>query len=69
MSSPTREPTRCAVSVHEILDSDDYFMGNLRKLSRKLDYPQKKLPTISRSCMKKAGVTFTPRRMPSSTSS
>jgi hypothetical protein len=63
------ELTRCAFSAHEKLDSDDYFMGNLSKLERKLESPWKRLPTISRSCMKKAGVTLTPRRMPSSTSS
>jgi hypothetical protein len=32
-------------------------------------YIYEELPTISRPCMKKAGVTITPRRMPSSTPS
>jgi hypothetical protein len=31
------ELTRCAFSAHEKLDSDNYFMGSLSKLERKLD--------------------------------
>jgi hypothetical protein len=31
------ERRRCAFSTHEKLDSDDYFMGSLSKLERKLD--------------------------------
>jgi len=31
------ELTRYAFSAHEKLDSDDYFMGSLSKLERKLD--------------------------------
>lgn len=63
------EPLPCAFPAHETLDIDDDFMRSLGKFEYKRDDLWKQLPTISRPCMKKAGVTITPRRMPSSTSS
>jgi hypothetical protein len=56
---------------HETLDSCTKFVEILTKFEqiKMRDYRQDELPTISRPYMKKAGVTGTPRRMPSSTPS
>jgi hypothetical protein len=55
--------------VNETLDSGDDFMRSLNNFEQEEQAFSNQLPTISRPCMKKAGVTITPRRMPSSTSS
>ena len=57
------------VTAQEMLDSGDHIMGNLTKSKGGIESFVEELPTISRPCMKKAGVAITPRRMPSSTSS
>lgn len=53
---------------HNTLDGDDQLMRILMKLRGKTR-KQRQVPIISWPYMKKAGVTVTPRRMPSSTSS
>jgi hypothetical protein len=64
---PAHSP--CFPSMHAP-DGDKYFVGHLTKAKLGLVTTLgKELPTISWSCMKKAGMTVTPRRMPSSTSS
>jgi len=56
---------------HETLDRCAKIMRILTKIDemKVWGYIHEELPTISRPYMKKAGVTVTPRRMPSSTPS
>lgn len=71
-----RLPGLCGVNLwsvlnHEALDSYTNFVGISTKFDemKTWSYSRKELPTISWPYMKKAGVTGTPRRMPSSTPS